>query len=181
MFHHYFNKKIKSTMKNLATIIVGVLFLTNIGIAQNADEVTQLAEPVETGKNYEVYGSEFPDGAQFFAPGYLVRNSKVFTGQEVATKGTIKQVCQKKGCFFMLSAGNKNIRVTFKDYKFFIPTDAAGSQVQLTGVFKVKNLTEEQAKHYAEDAGGDPADVKGVGQEYNIVATSVKIIDAKGS
>lgn len=164
-------------MRYLATIIIGILFITNIGVAQNADEAPQLAEPVETGENHKVYGSEFPNDAQFFAPGYLVRNSNVFKGQTVATRGTIKQVCQKKGCFFMLSAGDEDIRVTFKDYKFFIPTDAAGSQVQLTGVFKVKELTEDQAKHYAEDAGKDTADVKGTGQEYNVVATSVKIFD----
>ena len=168
-------------MKYFGTIILGLLFITNIGTAQNTDKAPKLAEPVETGENYEVYGSEFPDEVKYFAPGYLVRNSNVFKGQEVATKGTIKQVCQKKGCFFMLSADEKNIRVTFKDYKFFIPTDAAGSKVQLTGIFKVKPLSEEQAKHYAEDAGEDPADVEGAGQEYNIVATSVKIIDGNDS
>ncbi|WP_445664100.1 DUF4920 domain-containing protein [Fodinibius sp. AD559] len=164
-------------MKYLATLIVGILFIANISIAQNTDEVSRLAEPVETGENYKVYGSEFAENTQFFAPGYLVRNSNIFKGQKVATKGVIKQVCQKKGCFFMLSAGEENIRVTFKDYNFFIPTDAAGSQVQLTGVFKVKELTEEQAKHYAEDAGEDPDDVEMTEKEYTIVANSVKIFD----
>lgn len=164
-------------MKRLAAIVVGILFITNIGVAQNTDETTQLAKPVEQGSSYEVYGSKFPKDVQFFAPGYLVRNSNVFLGQKVATRGVIKQVCQKKGCFFMLPAGDKDIRVTFKDYKFFIPTDAAGSKVQLTGVFKVKELSVEQAMHYAEDAGADPADMKMSGKEYNIVATSVKIID----
>ncbi|MDZ7660409.1 DUF4920 domain-containing protein [Fodinibius sp.] len=168
-------------MKKLATIIVGVLFITNIGTAQNTDKVMQLAEPVETGENYKVYGSEFPDDAQFFAPGYLVRNADIFKAKKVATQGTIKQVCQKKGCFFMLSAGEKNIRVSFKDYKFFIPTDAAGSKVQLMGIFRVKDISEDQAKHYAEDAGGDAKKVMGPQKEYNIVASSVKIIDAKDS
>lgn len=169
---------LKLIMKNIAAIIVGILFLTNIGVAQNADENIQLAKPVETGDNYEVYGSEFPEDTQFFSPGNLVRNSNIFKGQEVATKGVIKQVCQKKGCFFILPAGDQSIRVTFKDYKFFIPTDAAGSKVQLMGVFKVKKLSEDQAKHYAEDAGADPDDMKMSGKEHNIVATSVKIIDS---
>lgn len=171
----------KSIMKKLATIIVGVLFITNIGTAQNEDKVMQLAEPVETGENHKVYGSEFPNDAQFFASGYLVRNADIFKAQKVATQGTIKQVCQKKGCFFMLNAGEKNIRVSFKDYKFFIPTDAAGSKVQLMGIFRVKDISEDQARHYAEDAGGDANKVMGPQKEYNIVASSVKIIDAKDS
>ena len=164
-------------MKYLTAIIVGFFLITNMGAAQNTDEVPQLAKPVETGENYKVYGSEFPDDARFFAPGYLVRNADIFKGDKVATKGTIKQVCQKKGCFFMLSAGDQKIRVTFKDYRFFIPTDAVGSKVQLTGTFKVKPLTEDQAKHYAEDAGEDPENVGMAEKEYNIVATSVKIIE----
>lgn len=169
-------------MKHFAIVIVGLLFAVNIGVAQNTDEKPELSEPVETGDNYKVYGSEFPDDAQFFAPGYLIKNSDIFKGQTVATTGTIKQVCQKKGCFFMLSAGgDKNIRVTFKDYKFFIPKDAAGSKVQLKGILKVKELSEDQAKHYAEDAGGDPDEVESGQKEYNLVASSVKIIDAGGN
>lgn len=164
-------------MKYCATLILGILCLTNIGMAQNGNEAKQLSEPVATGENYKVYGSEFPDDAQFFAPEYLIENSNVFKAQEVVTKGTIKQVCQKKGCFFMLSAGDKDIRITFKDYKFFIPTDAAGAQVQLKGVFKVKPLTEDQAKHYAEDAGENPDKIEMAEKEYNLVANSVKIFD----
>jgi hypothetical protein len=61
----------KATMKNLAIIIVAILFITNIGATQNAEEEKSLAKPVETTENYKVYGSEFPDEVQFFAPGYL--------------------------------------------------------------------------------------------------------------
>lgn len=166
-------------MKHFAIIIVGLLFAVNIGVAQNSEEKPQLSEPVETGDNYKVYGSEFPDDAQFFAPGYLIKNSGIFKGQTVATTGTIKQVCQKKGCFFMLPAGDdKNIRVIFKDYKFFIPTDAAGSKVQLKGILKVKELSEDQAKHYVEDSGGDPDEIESGKKEYNLVASSVKIIES---
>ncbi|MGM0547305.1 MAG: DUF4920 domain-containing protein [Bacteroidota bacterium] len=166
-------------MKHIAIVIIGLLVAVNIGVAQNSDEKPQLSEPVETGDNYKVYGSEFPDDAQFFAPGYLIKNSDIFKGQAVATTGTIKQVCQKKGCFFMLSAkGDKNIRVTFKDYKFFISTDVTGSKVQLKGILKVKELSEDQAKHYAEDSGRDPDEIESGEKEYNLVATSVKIIEA---
>ncbi|MEL7833256.1 DUF4920 domain-containing protein [Fodinibius sp. Rm-B-1B1-1] len=166
-------------MKSLITTFVGLLLLVNVGIAQNKDAPPELAEPVESGKNYEVYGSEFPEEVKFFAPGYLVRNADVFKGQQIAARGEVKQVCQKKGCFFILPAGDQSIRVTFKDYKFFIPKDAAGQEVQLVGTFQVKDLSEEKAKHYAEDAGEDPNEVEGAQKEYGIVATSVKIIDTK--
>lgn len=166
-------------MRSLLLSIAGLLFVVNISVAQDQKEAPELSEPVETGENYEVYGSEFPDKVTFFAPGYLVRNANVFNGQQVATQGKIKQVCQKKGCFFMLQAGDKNIRVTFKDYSFFIPRNSSGSKVQLVGNFRTKDLSEKQAKHYAKDAGGDANKVMGPPKEYNIIATSVKIFDAE--
>lgn len=156
-------------------VLFGLLFSVNIAISQESDEVVQLSEPVETGEDYEVYGSEFPDDAQFFALGYLIRNSNVFEGQEVATRGTIKQVCQKKGCFFILTDGENEVRITFKDYEFFIPTNSAGKEVRLIGTFDVKELSEDEAKHYAEDADEDPDKIEGRQVDYHIVATSVKI------
>lgn len=165
-------------MKKLTLLIFCFLVAINLSHAQNDnDEIVKLSEPVEKGENYEVYGSEFPDDAQYFALGYLIRNSNIFKGQEIATKGTIKQVCQKKGCFFILEDGENEARVTFKDYQFFIPTDAAGAHAELVGIFRVKERSEEQAKHYAEDAGKNSTDIKGAGMEFNIVASSVKITD----
>ncbi len=166
-------------IKHFAIVIVGLLFAVNISVAQNSDEKPELSKPVEAGENYKVYGSEFPEKAKFFAPGYLIKNSDVFTGKEVAVKGGIKQVCQKKGCFFFLADGENEIRVTFEDYSFFIPTDAAGKDVQVVGSFQVKELSEDQAKHNAEDAGGNPDKVEGDQKEYGIVASSVKIIDTE--
>lgn len=163
-------------MKRLTLLIFGFLMTAGIAFAQNDEEVP-LAEPVETGENYEVYGSEFPDDQQYFALGYLIRNSNVFKGKEVATTGTIKEVCQKKGCFFILEKDEYTARVTLKDYGFFVPTDAAGARAKVTGIFREKKLSEKQAKYYAEDAGRDSTEIEGSDTEYNIIASSVKITE----
>lgn len=164
-------------MKNVLLAIVAIFTITSIAIAQEKDNDVN-PEPVETGENYEVYGSEFPDDTQFFALNYLIENSSVFDGQQVATTGIIKQVCQKKGCFFILTNEDedRSARITFKDYEFFIPTNSAGNEVHLVGEFKIKELSEEKAKHYAQDAGEDPEEIEGAQQEYGLTATSVKII-----
>lgn len=164
-------------MKKILLVIFGLLFAVNIAVAQENDKVVRLSEPVETGEDYEVFGSEFPDDAQFFALGYLVRNSNVFEGQEIATSGTIKQVCQKKGCFFILTDGKNEARITFKDYEFFIPTNSAGKEVRLVGTFDVKELSEEEGRHYAKDAEEDLDELKGQQVEYHIEASTVKIFE----
>jgi hypothetical protein len=60
--------------------------------------------------------------------------------KEMTTKVTakIEDVCQKKGCWMNLvdDKGNK-IRVTFKDYAFFMPKDAAGKTAIIEGVATV--------------------------------------------
>lgn len=166
-------------------LIVFLFFLgmTSIAIGQQqpANEALRLSKPVETGENYEVFGAKYPEEVQEKKLSDLVAESNKYKGKEVSTEGMIKQVCQKKGCFFILVDGENEARITFKDYKFFIPTDAAGKKVQLQGYFRVKKLSEKQAKHYAEDAGEDAEKVEGPKKEFNIVASSVKITDPKGS
>lgn len=165
-------------MRKLALLVFCFLITVNFSYAQSDnDEVVKLSEPVEKGENYKVYGSEFPDEAQYFALGYLIRNSDVFKGQEIATKGTIKQVCQKKGCFFILEEGRYTARVTLKDYRFFIPTDAAGAQAELVGVFSVKKISKKQKEYYSEDVGEELIVNGEKGIEYNIIAGAVKITD----
>lgn len=159
----------------LLLIAISIFTLANTGIAQ--DEVIRLSEPVETGENYEVFGSTFDSSAKSLSLNELIEQSENLEGEQVIAEGTIKQVCQKKGCFFMLADGGNQARITFKDYSFFIPTNSAGRYVKIAGTFNVKELSEEKAKHYAKDAGKNPDKIDGTQKEYSLVATSVKIVD----
>ena len=69
-------------------------------------------------------------------------------------KAVIEEVCQMKGCWMTLkNEDGANIRVTFKDYGFFVPKDISGKEVIIEGVAKTEILEEDLAKHYAEDGG----------------------------
>ena len=69
-------------------------------------------------------------------------------------RGTIEEVCQMKGCWMTLrNEQGANIRVTFKDYGFFVPKDISGSEVIIEGVANKEVISEDMAKHYAEDGG----------------------------
>lgn len=66
--------------------------------------------------------------------------------------GVIEEVCQMKGCWMTLkNESGENIRVTFKDYGFFVPKDISGSEVIIEGVASKEILSEDVAQHYAED------------------------------
>ena len=97
----------------------------------------------------------------------------------ITLKTTVSEVCNKKGCFFIAQDGDYTARITFKDYSFFIPTDSKGKEVVLVGDFSMNTLSEEQAKHYAEDAGKDSESITGEQKEYSVVATSVVVPKSK--
>ena len=49
-----------------------------------------------------------------------------FENQKVLLEGKISDVCQMKGCWLMLSDGQRAIRIKFEGYSFFVPKDSRG-------------------------------------------------------
>jgi hypothetical protein len=72
----------------------------------------------------------------------------------VKLEAPVDAVCQKKGCWMDLkSAEGETMRVTFKDYSFFVPKDAAGKTAIVEGIAKVEETSVADLKEYAKDAG----------------------------
>ena len=93
----------------------------------------------------------------------------------VNLQGTIHDVCQKKGCWMVLSDGENQMRITFKDYGFFVPIDCSGKSVTVQGVVSVEEIPEDLAKHYAEESKGeDPDAIEGPQRVVTMVATGVQ-------
>ena len=106
----------------------------------------------------------------------LVKDAASYSGKTVRTEGVVSTVCQEKGCWMTLKSGDQSVRVTFKDYGFFVPKDSAGMTAVLEGVFVVKTIPEKTAKHYAgETPGGKPDAVKGDQKELSLVASGVEL------
>lgn len=139
------------------------------------DAVVRLSEPVQVTDAYEVFGAPL-DGEPDARPlAEVLADQSDWDGRQVAVRARVAQVCQKKGCFLVAQDGEHLARVTFRDYGFFVPTDSTGKVVTLVGTLGRRVLDEAQAKHYAEDAGDDPAAVTGPRSEVTIVADSVLV------
>lgn len=74
---------------------------------------------------------------------------------EFVIKGTIDKVCQVKGCWMHLEMpdSTQSMRVTFKDYEFFVPKDASGKTAIIKGIVKQDTTSVEDLRHYAVDGG----------------------------
>lgn len=54
------------------------------------------------------------------------------------------------------------MRVTFKDYGFFVPMDSKGSEVIMQGKAFADTVTVDMLKHYAEDAGKSTEEIEAI-------------------
>ncbi|WP_424963971.1 DUF4920 domain-containing protein [Ekhidna sp.] len=103
-------------------------------------------------EKFSSHGAEITSNDALNTDSFL---SKVNDEDQVfKVRGTIEEVCQMKGCWMTLKNDKgANIRVTFKDYGFFVPKDISGSEVIIEGLAKKEVLEEDVARHYAEDGG----------------------------
>lgn len=153
---------------------VALLLLAGATAPVQAAEPVRLSEPVQVTDTHEVFGAPLPGAGQPIGLEELLANSAEYEGRDVLLTTRIAKVCQKKGCFFIAQHGADSLRVTFRDYGFFIPGDSGGKVVTLAGAFARKPLSAEQAAHLAEDLGEAPPEAPPA-FEYTIVATSVSI------
>ena len=73
---------------------------------------------------------------------------------KLKVKGIIDDVCKEKGCWLTMKLPNgETMRVTFKDYGFFVPKDVKGKEIVVEGVAKIDSISIETQRHYAEDSG----------------------------
>ena len=98
-----------------------------------------------------------------------------FDKKSIKISGTVDQVCEKKGCWWML-VGDKpeqKIRITAKDYGFFVPRAIKGKRAVVEGLLEVKTLSDAEAKHLAKDSGDKNAKI--VKQEVRLMATGLEM------
>lgn len=107
----------------------------------------------------------------------VIEQPEEYAASAVIVEGVIEKACTNKGCWMQLAPekGKTAIRVTFKDYGFFVPLDAKGMKARAEGVTKIKTLSKKEADHLAgEGAKLDRAE-DGTAREVSFVASGVEL------
>ena len=102
-----------------------------------------------------------------------------FVGKTVRVEGTVKDVCQKMGCWMVISEGDTSMRITTKDHKFFVAKDGAGSKCHIEGEVIARQKDPERTAHFeSETSEGAPIPEKETEGDtvYEIVASSIRFI-----
>ena len=120
-----------------------------------AAEPAPVAAPAVEG----AFGAEFSAETIVPATDLLVNYETAALEDTVTTtlRGTVESVCQAKGCWMRIAAGEEEMMVKFKDYGFFVPKDISGREVIMHGIAYYEVTPVDELRHYAEDAG-EPAE-----------------------
>ncbi|GGI58146.1 DUF4920 domain-containing protein [Winogradskyella haliclonae] len=148
--------------KLLTSICIGALIVSCKNETKvNAVEQDANTEEISKEIAYSSFGKEITDVDALSAERMMAHYDALKVGDTINAKmrGKISEVCSKKGCWMKLDMGNdKVVRVTFKDYGFFMPLDATG-EVVINGKAFVKETSVADLQHYAEDAGKTPEEI----------------------
>lgn len=125
--------------------------------AENEEKSEEVSESIPGNYGAEVNESEILTTSQLVTE---VMEKGTFEGK---ISGEIKEVCVKKGCWLTIDLpSGESMRVTFKDYGFFVPTTSNGFPIVLEGVATLTETDVETLRHFAEDQGKSKEEVAAI-------------------
>lgn len=147
-------------MKNYVLLIVFVLLVFSCKNNENQQQKSKTSEEI----NYLSFGDKIQSDNAISAKQLVDILSTMKAGDTLQTKvaAKINEVCSKKGCWMQLDLENEQeLMVRFKDYGFFMPLNATG-EVIVNGKAFITEISVDELKHYAEDAGKSPEEIDAI-------------------
>ena len=147
----------------------------NEDVPQTQSESKDKTERIEIAE-LEHFGPDFTL-TETIPAGTVLSNPEQYVGQTVRVTGKVSDVCQKMGCWMVITDADQHMRITTKDHKFFVAKDGAGAKCDLEGTVVKREANPERTAHYkSEQTDGAPMpEAELAGQAtYEIVASAVE-------
>ena len=154
-------------------------------IVLTAFACSETKESAINGKLVGKYGDEITEEGTI-STDEMVAMLTASDSVAVKVKGEITATCAMKGCWMnLVMPSGEEMRVTFKDYGFFVPKEGMEGNLAIIDGVVTKTLTDVATlKHYAEDAGKPQTEIDAIKEdkeELAFVANGVIIYDVKES
>jgi hypothetical protein len=122
-------------------------------------------------------GDAIPAGATVVPLATVLESPDAYAKDAVVTEGTIEAACEKKGCWMQVvpEPGKSGMRVTFKDYGFFVPKDVKGKTARMQGTVAIKTLSKDEADHLEGEGAKLSRNADGTARELSFVASGVEL------
>ena len=115
----------------------------------------------------------------------VLANPDQYKDKLIRVSATVKDVCQHKGCWInMTDKSGKDVYVKFSCpiSGRLIPVDAKGKSCIVEGKLIVEEVSEDEARHVAEEAGKSDAEIRkivGPQKRIRMSAPAAKIADVE--
>lgn len=103
----------------------------------------------------------------------LLADPAAFAANPILVEGEVVDVCQKAGCWMVMSDGTQTIRVVMKDHGFAVAKDGAGSKAKVEGSLINREPDAERTAHLEGESLRPDLVPEKAGQRWELVATSV--------
>ncbi|MEM6360844.1 MAG: DUF4920 domain-containing protein [Bacteroidota bacterium] len=169
-------------MKRIDLKILAFFFLVACSpkSKENTSEVTEKEVPVEevvqlTGN----FGDEITEDG-VLSPVDLLAKLEGLDSVNLKVESEILATCAMKGCWMNVALNDdEHMRVTFKDYGFFVPKEGVeGKKVIFEGYAKKIATDVETLRHFAKDAGKSQEEIDAITEpkdEITFIASGVII------
>lgn len=132
----------------------------------------------EQAKSWTPYGKPMKlADSDTICAGKVMADAGKYDGKFVRLCGKVQEVCARKGCWITLTGpeGGESLRVEFtcpvEDR--LIPMEAVGHRAIVEGALEIGEISEETARHYAEESKASPEEIaKIVGPQKQLVLKS---------
>ena len=166
-------------LKKISIWLIAVAMFSACGSNNSQTVDPNSSDPAKDGKHFGAVIT--PDNA--IAYDEVMGKMGNVDSLNMKVLGKVHEVCQKKGCWMTLISeqpGQPEMRVTFKDYGFFMPKDLSGKRVVVDGYAYVETTSVDVLRHYAEDAGKSKEEIAAITQpkrEVSFEAVGVIVLD----
>lgn len=146
-----------------AILTVAVLAACNTKVEKNT---TETEETVAEAMAYQEFGEKITDADAMTKEQMYEKYKNLKPGDTAQVKfiSKVNSVCQNKGCWMRLDMGEEEAMIKFKDYGFFMPMDIKGDEVIVSGKAFVDEMSVEDQRHFAEDAGKSKEEIAAITQ-----------------
>ena len=170
-------------MKKTLSLFVAATLLVMLAACGSSQQPITKETPVAEDAAVGTFGANFTPGKVVPATNLLTAYSEnqLTDTLQATLQGKVNEVCQAKGCWMTIAAGNdgEEMMVKFKDYGFFMPKDISGREVVMHGMAYYQITPVDELRHYAEDAGKSAEEIAKITEpkrELRFLADGVKLL-----
>ena len=121
--------------------------------------------------------------------GDVLDNTEEYDGKYMRLRGEVVGVCAKKGCWMRIAESADSADSVFVKFNcpisgHLIPMEAMGKEAVVEGSLTVEVVSEEEARHMAEDAGKTPeeiAEIKGETIRLRVASPGARVFGIDSS